>query len=127
MELPAIVILLALIEYTIFSFRVGGGRQAHSVEAPATSGNSDWEKLHRVHQNTLEQLIVFIPSLWLFSTYWSPTVGAAIGAIFVIARPIYAMAYVKSPPSRTLGFVAGFLATTVLLLGARVGAIMSLL
>ena len=127
MELPAIVILLALIEYSVFAFRVGGGRQAHSVEAPATAGNPDWEKLHRVHQNTLEQLIVFIPSLWLFSTYWSPTVGAGIGAVFLIARPIYAVAYVKDPGTRTFGFVTGYLATVVLMLGALIGAIMSLL
>lgn len=127
MELPAIVTLLALIEYIVFSFRVGGGRLKHEVDAPATSGNPDWERLHRVHQNTMEQLVVFIPALWIFCHYWSPTIGAAIGAVFVIARPIYAAAYVKNPPTRTVGFVSGFLATVVLVLGALAGAVMALL
>ena len=127
MELPAIVTIIALMEFVVFSFRVGSGRQEHQVEAPATSGSLPWERLHRVHQNTMEQLVVFIPALFLFSHYWSPTVGAAIGTVFVIARPIYAAAYVKNPPSRTLGFVAGFLATVVLLVGSLVGAVMSLM
>ncbi|MBW2424865.1 MAG: MAPEG family protein [Deltaproteobacteria bacterium] len=124
MELPAIVTLIALIEYMIFSFRAGAGRATYGVEAPATSGSIEWERLHRVHQNTLEQLIVFLPALWIFSHYWSPAVGAAIGAVFLIARPIYAAAYVKNPSSRTAGFVAGFLANVVLVVGALVGAVM---
>lgn len=127
MELPAIVMAIALIEYMVFGFRVGSGRQQHSVEAPATSGNLDWERLNRVHQNTLEQLVVFVPSLFLFSHFWSPTIGAAIGTVFIIARPIYAAAYVKNPPSRTFGFVSGYLATMVLLVGSIVGAVMNLL
>ena len=127
MELPAIVTLIALLEYSVFSFRVGSGRQEHSVEAPATAGNLDWERLHRVHQNTMEQLVIFIPALFLFSHYWSPAIGAAIGAVFIIARPLYAIAYVKNPPTRTIGFVAGYLSTMVLVLGALAGAIMKLL
>jgi uncharacterized MAPEG superfamily protein len=127
MELPAIVTLIALIEYMVFSFRAGAGRATYGVEAPATSGSADWERLHRVHQNTLEQLIVFLPALWIFSHYWGPTLGAAIGAVFVIARPVYAAAYVKNPPSRSAGFVAGFLANVVLVVGALIGAIMNAL
>ena len=127
MELPAIVTLIALLEYMFFSFRAGAGRATYGVEAPATAGSADWERLHRVHQNTLEQLIVFLPALWIFSHYWSPTVGAAIGAVFVIARPVYAAAYVRNPPSRTAGFVAGFLANVVLVVGALIGAIMNAL
>ncbi|MBJ21068.1 MAG: MAPEG family protein [bacterium] len=127
MELPAIVTLIALLEYNVFGFRVGSGRAAHNVEAPYTNGNEEWQRLNRVHQNTLEQLIVFIPALWIFCQYWSPTVGAGIGAIFIIARPIYAAAYVKSPPSRTIGFASGYLATVVLVLGGLAGAIMNLL
>ena len=126
MELTVIVTLLALIEYNIFAFQVGGARQKFEVEAPATAGNVNWERLHRVHQNTLEQLIVFLPALWIFSHYWGAPIGAGLGAIFLIARPIYAAAYVKSPPTRTLGFVAGFLATQVLVLGGLAGAVMAL-
>ena len=58
MELPAIVTMLALLEYMFFSLRVGLGREKLGVPAPATTGNAEWERMFRGQQNTLEQLIV---------------------------------------------------------------------
>jgi uncharacterized membrane protein YecN with MAPEG domain len=127
MELPALVTLLALLEYMFFAFRVGTSRAKYEVTAPATSGNPEWDRMFRVQQNTLEQLIIFLPSLWIFSTYVSPTVGAAIGVVFLVARPIYYVGYLKNPESRTTGFVMGFLANVVLFLGGGVGVIKSML
>jgi hypothetical protein len=125
MELPAIVTLLALLEYLFFSYQVGTSRAKYGVEAPATSGNPEWERMFRGQQNTLEQLIVFVPALWIFSSYVSAGVGAAIGVLFLIGRPLYFSSYVKEPGSRTAGFLMGFLANVVLLIGGIVGAVLS--
>ncbi len=127
MEFPAIITIAALLEYMFFAFRVGTSRDKFGVAAPATSGHPEWERMYRVQQNTVEQLVVFLPSLWLFSMLVNPMVGAGVGAVFVIGRAMYYVGYVKDPGSRTTGFLIGFLANVVLLLGALGGTIKTML
>jgi uncharacterized MAPEG superfamily protein len=127
MEYTALIILLALAQYLFFTFRVGAARPKHGVNAPNTAGNETWERLFRVQQNTMEQLIIFIPSMVVFSMYLSAKWGLVPGLIFVIGRQLYSFEYVKDPASRVPGMALSLLANGVLLLGALVGVVLTVI
>ena len=117
--LVAIVTLLALLVYFFMSFQVGQGRTKFGVAAPATTGNPDFERLFRVHMNTLEWLPLFLVSLWLFAVSWNfDLVTAAIGLVWIVGRILYLTGYARAAEARSLGFGIQALATGVLLFGA---------
>jgi glutathione S-transferase len=76
--------------------------------------------------NTLEGLVLFLPSLWMFAVYWNDIVAAALGAIWIVGRIVYMTAYVRDPKSRSLGFLIQMVGMAVLLLGSLAGAIWSM-
>ena len=127
MELVAIVTALALLQVFVFAFQVGQARVKYEVSAPAVSGPAEFERVFRVHQNTVEQLVIFVPSLWLCAYFWRPDVAAGVGLVFVIARQVYRGAYIGDPANRSAGFGIGALAMMILLFGGLVGAVMDLL
>jgi glutathione S-transferase len=120
---PALVTCLALLVYAWNFMSAGQARGKHKIAAPATSGHPEFERKLRVQQNMIEQLIVFLPSLWIFCLTVQPLVGAALGLIFVIGRILYSVAYASDPSKRGLGFGLGALPTVILLLGSVVGVI----
>lgn len=126
MEYAVIIILLALLQYTYFSFVVGSQRGKLKVSAPFTEGNDVWQRYFRVQQNTLEQLIVFIPGMLAFSHYVSSTWVVLPGVAYLIGRQLYAYQYVKSPKSRAPGFLMTFLANMALVIGSLIGVVMQL-
>jgi glutathione S-transferase len=119
----ALVILLALLEYMVFGFLVGGARERYKIPAPATSGHPDFERTFRVHYNTLELLVVFVPAIWLFGMYLNPRWGAIIGAVFLVGRALYAVGYIRAAEKRSIGAMLSFASVAVLLFGALFGVI----
>jgi len=109
-----------LLEYFVLGFMVGRARETYGVQAPATTGNPDFERYFRVHANTLEALIVFIPALWIFSLAVNYHIGVALGLLFVIARIIYARGYLSAAAKRGPGAIATFIINTILVLGGLI-------
>ena len=107
--------------------RVAFTREKYGVDAPATCGHPEWERYFRVQQNSLEQLIVFLSALWIFATFVSAWMAAAIGCLFFVVRMLYFVTYVKDPKTRAVGFVMGFLANVGLLIGGVIGMISKLI
>jgi glutathione S-transferase len=125
MELVAAVTILILLEYFVFMMLVGTARGKSGIQAPATTGDPVLERTLRVQMNTLEQLVMVLPSMWLFGLYVSAIYAAGLGLVFAVARILYYRGYVADPSKRAIGFLIGFLATLVLLFGALYGAVMA--
>ena len=119
----AIIVVLALLQYIYFSLQVGKARGTYEVGAPAVSGHPIFERHYRVQMNTLEQLIVFIPAVFLFGYYGNAMVASALGAVYLVGRFLFASSYVADPAKRSLGFMLSFLPTVVLLVGGLVQAV----
>lgn len=120
MEATVIITILALAQFTLFGIQVGSMRVKHGVKAPATTGHEEYERMNRVHLNTMEQLIVFLPALWIHAQYANPLWGALIGLVFIAGRFVYRAEYLKDPGSRSPGFSMTFIPSAVLLIWALV-------
>ena len=127
MEYVALVTLLAIVEYMVFVAFVGRARVRSGIAAPAVAGDPVFERYLRVQQNTVEQLVVFLPALWVCGWYLNALAAAGIGMLFVLGRVLYFRGYVADPGKRALGFVLGFLANVLLVLGGIWGALAPLI
>ncbi len=125
MEPIAVVTVLALIEYFVFGLLVARARARTGIKAPSITGNPEFERHFRVQQNTLEQLMIFLPALWLFGYYVNALAGSALGLLFIVGRYDYYRGYVADAVKRGRGFSIGAFSTAILLVGALIGAIVS--
>ncbi|TVP61492.1 MAG: MAPEG family protein [Nodularia sp. (in: Bacteria)] len=121
-----LITALTLLLYLVITINVGRARAKYKVLPPQMTGNPNFERVVRVQQNTLEQMVLFLPALWLFSFYVSPLWGPGIGAIWVVGRIVYAWGYYQAAEKRMIGFGISSLSGMVLLLGSLVGIILSL-
>ncbi len=117
---PAIITVSALIVYFVVTINVGRARRKYNVMPPATTGNEDFERALRVQQNMLEQLVFFLPLLWIFSYYVSELWGAILGGIWILGRIIYAWGYYQEASKRAPGFAISSLSSIALLLGCLI-------
>ena len=120
----AIVVALSLFVYIWVTIKVGGARAKYKVAAPAVDGPVEFQRVFRVHMNTLEQIVVFFPALFMFAAAWGDPMAAAIGIFWPFGRILYAQAYYTAAEKRGLGFGLTFIPTLILLIGGLIGAVM---
>jgi glutathione S-transferase len=119
-----VVAVLAVLQFIGFGMMVGAARTKYQVHAPATSGHPQFERMYRVHMNTLEVLVCLLPSLYLAARYWEPTYVAVVGAVYLLGRVVYWRAYTHNPASRGLGFGLSIFPVMGLLAATLVGVVM---
>jgi glutathione S-transferase len=127
LPLTTLITVIAICLYFYMGLRVGLSRTKFNVPAPATTGDPTFERMNRVHMNTLEGMPIFLPVLWLFASYHSDAIAAALGLVWIIGRIIYMVAYTADAGKRGAGFGIQMLAVLVLMIGTIIGAVQALL
>lgn len=122
-----LVTLLAVFQFFAFGGLVARARGRYGVKAPATTGHEMFERYYRVQMNTMETLILFLPSLWIAALYWSPPLMAAVGAVYLVGRMVYLRSYVADPAKRDVGYAISVAPAGILLLACVVGVVRALL
>lgn len=99
-------------------------RRKYNVALPATTGHPNFERVFRVHMNTLEWMPIFLPLLWLCALYLSDITAAVLGLVWIGGRILYFVGYGAVVEKRVPGFFIQFVACALLFAGAIVGFIM---
>jgi glutathione S-transferase len=115
------VTLLTVLLMFALTFNVGRARGKYQIKAPAISGNELFERAYRIQLNTIENVLMFLPALWLYAFYIGDKGAGDSGVIWLIARVWYAISYQKNPAKRGLGFVISILVIAGLWAGAAYG------
>jgi glutathione S-transferase len=123
--ISAAVTILSVLFVFYTGMVVGQMRSKHKIDAPAVAGNPEFERAYRVQVNTLEQFVIFLPLLWLATTYFTtlPWLPAVMGLIWIVGRFMYMQGYIAEAGRRGTGFLVTILASAVLLILSIIGIV----
>jgi glutathione S-transferase len=119
----AAVTILAVVVYLAAGMVVGRMRAKHNIQPPAVTGAPEFERAYRVQLNTLEQMAVFLPLLWIATIFpaWIAYLAPALGLVWVLGRVLYMQGYLAAAEKRSPGFNIAAAATLGLLVLALIG------
>jgi glutathione S-transferase len=121
----ALATILDMVLYFVVTLRVMGARFKYKIEAPSIDGPLPFQRIFRVQQNTLEQLALHLPLLWIAAYAMDDVFAATLGLIWLFARVLYAARYYRKAGRRHKGFLIATLANLALFAGAVAGTIAS--
>ncbi|MFO1168443.1 MAG: MAPEG family protein [Rhodoblastus sp.] len=96
-------------------------RAARTRSALATTGDPNFERIYRAHQNMLEWMPIFLPALWLFAIYLSDRWPRSPSRLDRRARALHADRGLQAAEKRSTGFAIQATAAAVLFVGALAG------
>lgn len=123
----AVVTILTVLLFFWMGLQVGRMRVRHGIKAPAMTGHEEFERAVRVHMNTMEGAIAFLPALWVAEIWFGGWVPPVVGFVWVMGRVIYMLGYMAAPEKRETGFIIQAIALVVLILLAIWGIVAGLL
>lgn len=122
-----LITLLAMVLLFWVLFRVGGARTKYGVKAPLSDGPEEFLRIVRVQHNTVEQMVLFLPLLWVCALFFNPLLASVLGAIWLIARVWYALAYTADADKRHVPFLIAVVVNVVLFATSLIGVIQAIM
>ena len=119
----ALVTIAALVFYAYTIWQVTEMRRKHNVVPPATTGAPEFDRAFRVQMNTLEQLVIFLPLLWLAGTFFNRWVACILGIVWIVGRVLYMQGYMDAPERRETGAIMSGAASAILAVVPLLGVI----
>jgi len=119
--LTSLITLLICLLMLATGMNVGRARGRYGIKAPATTGHEMFERAYRIQMNTLESAVPLLFALWLYAGFIGDRGAGVMGAVWLVARVWYAIAYQADPAKRGAGFTISFLAFAGLWVGALWG------
>jgi glutathione S-transferase len=116
--MTALVTLLICFLMFATGINVGRARGLYKIKAPAVTGHEMFERAYRIQMNTMENTVLVLPALWLYAGFIGDRGAAVMGAVWLVARIWYAIAYQSDPSKRGPGFGLSVLAFAGLAAGA---------
>ncbi len=116
---------LALAEHFVMTVDVIKARMAKKLTPPQVpEQDEDFQRVHRVHGNTTENLVALLPLLALHTkVVKNDKLSGSLGLAWVVGRCVYRYGYLnKKENVRVGGFVSSLTVQAVLLAGVLYGA-----
>ena len=126
LALPAFMTLLAVLWYFYTGIHVARAKKKYHVVSPATTGDPAFERAFRVQMNTLEQIVAFLPAMWVYAWFGNPRWAAIACGVWIVGRIIYAVGYWEDAKKRALGFAISGIAFFAVWIAALVSVIRAL-
>jgi glutathione S-transferase len=126
LPLTSLINLLIVVLLFVNTFLVGKARVKYTIKAPQISGHEDFERMYRIQMNTIESFILFFPALWIYAAFVGDAGASVTGAIWLVGRVWYTLAYKTNPAKRGPGFALSMFAAIGAWLGGLYGVVMSL-
>src|SRR5579864_9689868 len=122
--LTAIATLLAVLIALGTAILVARTRTRVKIFPPVMTGSPELECALRVQANTVEQIVIFLPALWLAALYFQGWIPAVIGLVWCLGRVLYVLGYRPAKPgAREPGFIVAMLSTIALIVLAGFGIV----
>lgn len=129
--LSVLILLSVIAHYMWIQLRVGRLRMAKGIEAPAVTGDPEFERAFRVQANSVEQMAIFLPCYMILVVVtglqgnevflW---ITVALGFLYLVGRVLYARTYMADASKRTVGAAITFLVNALMMLALFVQFLM---